>query len=250
MTPSGSWADLRGRLAQFGLELNGREDAADRVRPVRRRAIEQTRGLGKPETFQFLGFTHICAKDQERALQAQARHRLEAAAAKLRAVKAELMRRRHLPIPEQGRWLASVLRGHCQLLRACPATSQGAARLPLLQVTEHWYQGASAPQPAHRPDLGTDAAPASSDGYHRPAILHPWPDAPIRRQNPREEPSALVRARWDLCGGRVEPSPAKTRPYRDQARYAWPRRTRAAAGRRATSRALSCRFTPGAVIAL
>jgi group II intron reverse transcriptase/maturase len=54
------WADLRDRLAKFGLELN-----AEKTRLVRfgRFAAQQRaeRGLGKPETFRFLGFTHICA---------------------------------------------------------------------------------------------------------------------------------------------------------------------------------------------
>ncbi len=54
------WADLRDRLAKFSLELN-----ADKTRLVRfgRFAAQQPaeRSLGKPETFQFLGFTHICA---------------------------------------------------------------------------------------------------------------------------------------------------------------------------------------------
>ena len=74
------WAELRDRLAKFGLELNaektrliefGRHAARDRA----------ARGLGKPETFQFLGFTHICGKTQEvGAVQAQADHRLKTGA--------------------------------------------------------------------------------------------------------------------------------------------------------------------------
>ena len=104
-------ADLRERFAQFGLELHpektrliefGRYAAVDR----------EARGLRKPETFEFLGFTHICAKDQERAVQAEAGHEQEEDAREADAVKAEMRRRMHLPIPEQGRWLARVLRGH------------------------------------------------------------------------------------------------------------------------------------------
>ena len=70
------------------------------------------RGLPKPETFDFLGFTHICGKTRDgrfwlRRITIQSRMR-----AKLKRVKTELKRRRHLPVPEQGRWLASVVRGH------------------------------------------------------------------------------------------------------------------------------------------
>lgn len=103
--------DLRERLAKFSLGLHpdktrliefGRFAARDRAR----------RGLGKPETFDFLGFTHICGKGRRggfwlRRITISKRWR-----AKLKQVKDQLMRRRHLPIPEQGRWLASVLRGH------------------------------------------------------------------------------------------------------------------------------------------
>jgi RNA-directed DNA polymerase len=69
-------------------------------------------GKGKPETFEFLGFTHICAKTRDgrfKLARITSKKRMQV---KLREVKTELRRRRHLPIPEQGRWLASVVRGH------------------------------------------------------------------------------------------------------------------------------------------
>jgi len=104
-------ADLRERLAKFNLELH----------PDKTRLIEfgrfaaqhrSERGLPKPETFDFLGFTHICGKTRDgrfwlRRITIQSRMR-----AKLERVKTELKRRRHLSVPEQGRWLASVVRGH------------------------------------------------------------------------------------------------------------------------------------------
>ena len=103
--------DLRERFAKFNLELH----------PDKTRLIEfgrfaasnrKERGLGKPETFDFLGFTHICGKTRDgrfwlRRVTIKKRMR-----AKLKQLKVELRRRRHLPIPEQGRWLASVLKGH------------------------------------------------------------------------------------------------------------------------------------------
>ncbi|MGH7732131.1 MAG: reverse transcriptase domain-containing protein, partial [Gemmatimonadales bacterium] len=104
------WADLRERFAKFSLELH----------PEKTRLIEfgryavprrKARGEGKPETFSFLGFTHICAVTRGRfwVRRVTERKRLRA---KLKQVKAEIMRRRHLPVPEQGRWLASVVTGH------------------------------------------------------------------------------------------------------------------------------------------
>jgi hypothetical protein len=66
-----------------------------------------------PETFEFLGFTHICAKSRSGRFMLKRVSSKKRMAARLSEVNAELMRRRHLPIPEQGRWLASVVRGHC-----------------------------------------------------------------------------------------------------------------------------------------
>jgi hypothetical protein len=75
----------------------------------------QRRGEGKPETFNFLGFTHICVKKRSNGmytlLRQTIRKRLQA---KLNAVKAELQRRMHEPIPEVGKWLQAVVRGHTQ----------------------------------------------------------------------------------------------------------------------------------------
>jgi RNA-directed DNA polymerase len=105
------WVELHQRLAKFGLELH-----PDKTRLIEfgRHAARRrkARGLGRPETFDFLGFTHICARSRSgrfwlRRITISKRMR-----AKLKAVNEQLKRRRHEPIPEQGRWLASVLRGH------------------------------------------------------------------------------------------------------------------------------------------
>ncbi|MCA1679645.1 MAG: group II intron reverse transcriptase/maturase [Actinobacteria bacterium] len=105
------WADLRERLAKFSLELN-----AEKTRLIqfgRFAAMNRAeRGLGKPETFQFLGFTHLCATSKNGRFKLKRTTDSKRMRAKLSKVKAELMRRRDLPIPDQGRWLASVLRGH------------------------------------------------------------------------------------------------------------------------------------------
>lgn len=104
-------ADLRQRFAKFGLEL-----AADKTRVIEfgRFAAQNRskRGLGRPETFTFLGLTHICAKTRNGRF---ALGRITAAKrrrSKLRELREEIMRRRNQPIPDQGRWLASVVRGH------------------------------------------------------------------------------------------------------------------------------------------
>jgi group II intron reverse transcriptase/maturase len=105
------WADLAERFAKFGLELHpektrllefGRFAATNRERT----------GRGKPETFDFLGFTHVCGKSRTgkfALLRLTSRKRLRS---KLSEVKAELRRRRHDPVPEVGKWLRSVVQGH------------------------------------------------------------------------------------------------------------------------------------------
>jgi RNA-directed DNA polymerase len=104
-------SELRERLARFGLELHaqktrliefGRDAEKDR----------QSRGEGKPETFNFLGFTHSCAKTRKgrfTVLRQTMRTRWQS---KLRVIKAELRRRMHEPIPEMGSYVRAVLLGH------------------------------------------------------------------------------------------------------------------------------------------
>jgi RNA-directed DNA polymerase len=103
--------DLRERFARFGLELH-----PDKTRLIefgrfaaQRRAA---RGLGKPETFEFLGFTHICGRAKDGSFWLRRHTISKRLRAKLKQVKDQLKRRRHLPIPDQGRWLGSVVRGH------------------------------------------------------------------------------------------------------------------------------------------
>jgi group II intron reverse transcriptase/maturase len=104
--------ELRQRFAQFGLELHAEKTRLIEFGPF---AAEQRRrrGQGKPETFDFLGFTHICAKKRSNGrftvLRQTMRKRLQG---KLKELKFELRRRLHAPIPEVGQWLRSVLLGH------------------------------------------------------------------------------------------------------------------------------------------
>jgi group II intron reverse transcriptase/maturase len=105
------WSDVAERFAKFGLELNPDKT---RLLSFGRRAAARGRrnGGGKPETFEFLGFTHVCAKTRGgkfRLLRLTSRQRMRR---KLSEVKAELRRRLHHPVPEVGRWLGSVVQGH------------------------------------------------------------------------------------------------------------------------------------------
>ena len=127
--------ELRGRFARFGLELHpgktrlvefGRRAARDRA----------ARGEGKPERFTFLGFTQKCATSKNGRFWVRRKTDSKRARAKLAEVKAEIRRRRCLPIPDQGRWLAAVVRGH-QAYYAVPGNSD-AVNAFRTQVRRHW----------------------------------------------------------------------------------------------------------------
>ena len=104
-------ADLRARLEKFALSLH-----PDKTRLIEfgRHAADNRgkRGLGMPETFNFLGFTHICGRSRAGYFQLKRKTRRDRMRVKLKALKGELRRRMHAPIPEQGRWLAHVVRGY------------------------------------------------------------------------------------------------------------------------------------------
>lgn len=129
--------DLRGRLVKFGLECH-----PDKTRLIefgrhaaRRRAA---RGVGKPETFDFLGFTHLCGKTKTgrfwlRRITISKRMRK-----KLREVNDQLRRNRHRPIPVQGHWLRAVVQGHLAYY-AVPGNTDAVAAFRT-QVTRHWYK--------------------------------------------------------------------------------------------------------------
>ncbi len=103
--------ELQERLAEFGLELNqektrliefGKSAAANR----------EKRDEGKPETFNFLGFTHICSKTRKGKFTIRRKTIRKRLQAKIKAVRKEIKRRRHDPVPEVGKWIRSVIQGH------------------------------------------------------------------------------------------------------------------------------------------
>ena len=177
-------ADLRQRFAKFGLDLH-----PDKTRLIefgrhaaRRRAV---RGLGKPETFDFLGFTHICGKTRDGRFGLRRFTISKRLRAKLREVKTELMRRRHLSIPEQGRWLASVVRGHLAYY-AVPGNT-AAANDFRDQVIRHWYRALR--RRSQRTHLNWQRMNRLAIRWlPRVRITHPWPsvrfDARTRGRSP------------------------------------------------------------------
>ncbi len=104
-------AELKERFQKFGLEVHPEKT---RLLEFGRFAAErrQRRKEGKPETFDFLGLTHICGKDRKGRFVVKRRTMRKRLQAKLREVKTELRRRLNVSIRQVGEWLSSVLRGH------------------------------------------------------------------------------------------------------------------------------------------
>ncbi len=131
-------AELTERMRKFNLELHPEKTRLLEFGPF---AIDQRRwrGEGKPETFNFLGFTHICVKKRSNGrftvLRQTIRKRLQA---KLNEVKAELQRRMHIPIPELGKWLQAVVRGHIRYYGV--PMNQPALRIFRYQVGRLWHR--------------------------------------------------------------------------------------------------------------
>jgi len=104
---------LRERLRGYGLALH-----PDKTKLIEfgRHTIEDDSdgGPGKPKTFNFLGFTHISARGRTGRFRVERRTMKKRMRAKLREIKLELRRRMHEPIPEVGKWLGSVVKGHMQ----------------------------------------------------------------------------------------------------------------------------------------
>jgi RNA-directed DNA polymerase len=165
-------ADLRDRLAKFSLELNAKKT---RLIEFGRFAVRDraARGLGKPGVFQFLGFTHVCGKTRTGRFKLKRITDSKRVRAKLSEVKTELMRRRHQPIPDQGRWLASVLRGHYNYY-AVPDNGK-ALRAFREQAVRHWHRALR--RRSQRTRLTSERMYRLADRWLPPArVLHPWPD--------------------------------------------------------------------------
>jgi group II intron reverse transcriptase/maturase len=130
--------ELRERFAQFNLKLHPEKT---RVLEFGRYAIERRkrRGQGKPETFNFLGFTHICGKKRSNGMFTVLRRTMsKRKRSKLKAVKAELRKRMHQRVVEVGKWLRSVIAGHNRYY-GVPTNlpSLGSFRY---QVGRYWYR--------------------------------------------------------------------------------------------------------------
>jgi len=172
---------LRERLAKFGLELHPEKT---RLIEFGRFAAERRkrRGEGKPETFNFLGFTHICGTNYQTGKFAIHRKTIgKRMAAKLKDIRAQLRKRMHARLPETGKWLQQVVRGYFQY-HAIPGNS---ARLRVFRrdVLWSWLQTLRRQSQKHR--MNWERVAARLDPLLPSVkILHPYPDARFAAKYP------------------------------------------------------------------
>ena len=173
--------ELRGRFAKFGLELHpGKTRLIEFGRHAARNRA--ARGEGKPETFAFLGFTHICATSGNGRFWVRRKTDSKRIRAKLMTVKDQFRQRRYLPIPDQGKWLASVVRGH-QAYYGVPGNYR-AVHAFRTQVTRHWYQALR--RRSQKTRLTWPRMNRLVTRWLPPTrILHPFPEVRFAAMHPR-----------------------------------------------------------------
>jgi group II intron reverse transcriptase/maturase len=163
--------EMRVRLQEFALSLH----------PEKTRLIQfgrfaekdrKARGLGKPETFNFLGFTFICGKTRSGKFLLTRKTRRDRMRAKLRMIKQEMRRRMHQPIPKQGQWLHYVVRGYFNY-HAVPTNFRSLVTFRT-EVAKRWRGALS--RRSERGDLNwVRMNELIAEWLPRPRILHPWP---------------------------------------------------------------------------
>ncbi len=175
------WDEMRERLRAFSLSLH----------PEKTRLIEfgrfaaqnrERRGLGKPETFKFLGFVFICGKSRRGDFQIRRKSRGDRMMAKLREIKEALRKRMHEPIPEVGKWLAQIVAGYFAY-HAVP-TNSPALHAFRYHVAVLWHrQLCRRSQRAYV--VWERMAKLADEFLPKPRILHPWPSVRFAVKHPR-----------------------------------------------------------------
>ncbi|KSV88638.1 MULTISPECIES: group II intron reverse transcriptase/maturase [Rhizobiaceae] len=172
---------MRARLEEFMLTLH--PDKTRLIEFGRFAAVNRKRrGLGKPETFTFLGFTLICGRSRRGLFQLQRKTRGDRMRAKLQEIKEELRRRWHQSIPEQGRWLRQVVTGHFAYF-AVPTNSRAISAFHH-HVVNLWRRALQRRSQKDR-TTWTRIALISGDWLPKPRTLHPWPSVRFAVTHPR-----------------------------------------------------------------
>ena len=205
-------AEMRKRSEAFSLSIH-----PEKTRIIRfgrfAASNRKERGLGKPETFNFLGFTLICGQKRRGGFQMVRRTRRDRLQTTIQRVKGELQRRRHQPIPEQGKWLRQVVQGFFAY-HAVP-TNYRSLVIFRVRIAQLWKRALMRrSQRARR--TWKRMAKLVEDWLPRPRILHPWP----------EQRFAVMHPRWSRVPelgphGSVRGARSNARPYRENCTMVW-----------------------------
>ena|SRR5271167_1591128 len=175
------WDVMRERLQEFSLSLHPEKTRLIEFgrHAARRRA---QRGLGKPETFNFLGLTFICGKSRQGNFLIKRKTRRDRMQGKLQDIKKEMRRRMHQSIPEQGKWLRQVVTGYFNY-HAVP-TNRRALVAFRTEITKGWRWILK--RRSQKGDLTWDRIKKLADDWlPTPRILHPWPNQRFAVKHPR-----------------------------------------------------------------
>ena len=174
---------LSERLEQFGLKMH---PGKTRLLEFGRRAIENRKraGLGKPETFDFLGFTHITSKDRRGRFAIRRQTIASRQRRKLSELKSKLRDRRHQPVPETGHWLKQVLQGYYRYF-AVPGNLKALSQFRY-RLCRYWITVLRRRSQKARRGLSWE----KFESIHRywlpdPRVLHPYPSERFGRLHPR-----------------------------------------------------------------
>jgi RNA-directed DNA polymerase len=173
--------EMRERLQKFALTLHPEKT---RLIEFGRFAAErrERRGLGKPETFNFLGFTFICGKTRDGKFQIKRKSRRDRMRTKLKMIKRAMWKRMHQPISEQGKWLRHVVQGYFTY-HAVPTNSEALVTFRT-EIAKRWYRVLT--RRSERTKLNWDKMKRLIDDWlPKPRILHPWPDKRFAVSHPR-----------------------------------------------------------------
>jgi len=175
------WTEMRERLQEFSLSLHPEKTRL--IEFGRRAAFNRAqRGLGKPETFDFLGFKLFCGTSRRGRFLLKRRSRSDRMKAKLKEVGGQLRQRMHQPVPEQGAWLRQVVTGYFAY-HAVPTnwTALAAFRYEVVRRWR-WTLGRRSEKAAISWERMTRLA---DDWLPGPRILHPWPNQRFAVRHPR-----------------------------------------------------------------
>ena len=172
---------MRERFEAFALSLHPEKTRL--IEFGRRAAVDRKeRGVSRPETFTFLGFTHICGKSRRGLFQLQRKTRRDRMRAKLQEIKVELRRRMHQAIPVQGHWLKQVVTGHFAYY-AVPTNSRALSAFRHF-VTDLWRRMLR--RRSQKDGFTWERMTKLTDSWlPPPRILHPWPDQRFAVKHPR-----------------------------------------------------------------